>query len=66
MSKDINAQLIQIEAFEILKALFEVCDLEDFIYEIRADEGLGWNGPRVIKYDNAVERARELINRKGN
>ena len=50
------------EALEILRELFEVRNLGDFIYEVRADEGLGWEGPLVIKWSDAVERAQKLLN----
>lgn len=48
-------------ALEVLRDLMQVCDLGDFIYSIRDQEGLGWNGPLVTKWNDAVMRAKELL-----
>lgn len=49
-------------AIEVLRALNEVHDLGDYVYDIREREMEGWNGPLVTKWGNAVARAKELLN----
>lgn len=50
-------------AIEVLQALNEVRDLGDFIYDIREREALGWEGPQVTKWSDAVTRAKILIDK---
>ncbi len=48
-------------AIDVLKALFDVCDLGDMIYDIREREGEGWDGPLVVKWGDAVTRAETIL-----
>jgi len=51
---------------EVLRTLFEIRDLGDFIYDIRDSEDKGWEGLLVIKWGNVVQRAKELIREANN
>jgi len=48
---------------EALKSLMthEHVDLGGLVYEIREREGLGWDGPSVKAWSDAVTEAREAI-----
>jgi thymidylate synthase ThyX len=48
-------------AIDVLRALFEVRDLGDIIYDIREREGEGWDGPLVTKWGDAVARAKTIL-----
>jgi hypothetical protein len=48
-------------AIQVLRDLFEAGDLDDHFYAIREREGRGWEGPRMVKWGNAVERAKALM-----
>jgi len=47
----------------LLEALTLLCQesLEDWIYDIREREGLGWNGPRVKAWGQACVKARVTL-----
>ena len=49
------------EAEQILYDLFSVRDLGDFVYNIRENECKGWDGPKVILWGNACDRAHKLL-----
>lgn len=36
-------------------------DLGDLVYKVRESEGLGWDGPAVVAWGQAVETARAAI-----
>lgn len=46
----------------VLRDLFEVRDLGDYLYDIRERELKGWEGELVCKWGDAVERGRALVN----
>jgi len=48
---------------EALKALTsnEHIDLGDLIYKVRENEGLGWEGPSVTQWSDAVQKAQAAI-----
>ena len=48
---------------QVLRDLFEAGGLEDHFYAVREHEGLGWEGPRMLKWGAACEAARKLMNR---
>jgi hypothetical protein len=48
-------------AEEILSELIHDFSIEDFIYEVRNREALGWKGPSVLRYDELMKRAKEII-----
>lgn len=48
-------------ALQVLRDLFAVRDLGDLIYDIREQEGLGWEGPRVCQWNDVIRRARQLL-----
>jgi hypothetical protein len=50
-------------ALEVLRELFQVTPLGDYVYNIREREGLGWDGPKVVAWGNACERAKQLLDR---
>jgi hypothetical protein len=56
--KEVNAELL-----EALKALMENehLDLGDLIYKVREREGLGWEGPSVTQWSDAIEKANAAI-----
>jgi hypothetical protein len=49
------------EAVQVLHDLFEAGDLDDHFYSIRESEGLGWEGPRMLKWGKACADARRLM-----
>lgn len=54
------------EALEILTDLL-TCPhifLGDLVYKVRASEGLGWDGPAVKAWSDAVSRAEALVTKK--
>jgi len=48
-------------AVRVLRDLFQIHNLYDFVYDIRRQECLDWDGPQVVKWAVAVTRAEELI-----
>lgn len=48
-------------AIDVLRALFEVRNLGDIIYDIREREGKGWDGPLVTKWSDAFARAEMIL-----
>lgn len=54
------------EAIQCLRALFENrhIDLGDQVYEVREREGLGWDGPSVTAWSEAVTAGRHLLARQ--
>jgi hypothetical protein len=52
------------EALKVLRELFDVHPLSDFIYTIRECEGKGWEGPLVKRWAAALARADALIEEK--
>lgn len=48
-------------AIDVLRALFEVRDLGDEVYDVREREGKGWDGPLVTKWSDAVVRAKTIL-----
>jgi hypothetical protein len=49
------------EAVAILNQLQSAANLGDFVYDVRDREGKGWDGPRVVAWGNASERALKLL-----
>lgn len=49
------------EALQVLRKLFEVTDLGDYIYDVREREGMGWDGPKVTQWGQAVQAAKNLM-----
>jgi hypothetical protein len=49
------------DPIQVLRDLFEAGGLEDHFYAIREREGLGWDGPRMMKWGKACEAARKLM-----
>jgi hypothetical protein len=56
--KQTNAELL--EALEALTSHPHV-HLGDLVYQVRDREGLGWDGPEVTKWSNAVQQASAAI-----
>jgi hypothetical protein len=52
------------EALAVLRELFDIHPLGDFIYTIRECEGKGWEGPLVKRWGAALDRADALIAEK--
>lgn len=50
-----------IQALKVLSDIFRQYPLENLNYEIRTDEGEGWDGPRVKEWAETVKRAEALI-----
>ncbi len=48
-------------AEKILKELLFDYDIEDFIYDIKSDEGEGWDGPRVTRFSELIVAAKQLL-----
>jgi hypothetical protein len=55
-----NGQRLQ-EALQVLHDLFEAGSLDDHFYSVREHEGLGWEGPRMKRWGEAVNKAHELL-----
>ena len=49
------------KALQVLRDFYSVCDLGDYVYDIREREGLGWDGPEVTTWSNACNTAEDLI-----
>lgn len=49
------------DPLQVLRDLFDAGHLEDHFYHVRDSEGLGWDGPRLRKWGNAVTRAQKLL-----
>jgi len=49
------------DPIQVLHDLFEAGDLEDHFYAIREAEGKGWEGPRMVKWGEACQKARQLL-----
>lgn len=49
------------DALTILRTLMDSYELGDLVYDVREREGLGWEGPKVKAYSNAVTAAKELL-----
>lgn len=65
LEMEANARLIA-AAPEMLAALEAITsnthiDLEDLVYNVRDDEGLGWEGPAVRQWSEAVTSVKEAI-----
>jgi hypothetical protein len=48
-------------ALEVLRQLSQVHNLGDCVYDIRERECLGWEGPKVVAWGKACERAQQLL-----
>ena len=48
------------DALELLNTFDRLIHLEDVIYQVRDNEGLGWDGPKVREWAEACKRLREL------
>jgi hypothetical protein len=46
---------------KVLRDLMDIQDLGDFIYNIREQEGKGWEGPLVCKWGDTCEHAKKLV-----
>jgi len=63
--KNEDAEVVIVDtdaAVLVLRDLFEVRDLGDYVYDIHEREGEGWEGPKVTKWGNAAMRGKELVN----
>jgi hypothetical protein len=49
------------KALQVLRDLYSVYDLGDYVYDVREHEGLDWDGPKVTTWSNACVLAEELI-----
>ncbi len=49
------------DPIQVLHELFEAGHLEDHYYHIRDSEGLGWEGPRMLRWGKACADARKLL-----
>ena len=49
------------DPIQVLHDLFEAGDLEDHFYAIRENEGKGWEGPRMLRWGEACQKARQLL-----
>jgi hypothetical protein len=49
------------EAAEILAGFNKLISLEDLIYQVRDNEGLGWNGPKVLEWAGLCVRMQKLL-----
>ena len=49
------------EALQILATLEHTRHLDDYSYDIREREGLGWDGPKITAWGAACARAEQLI-----
>lgn len=52
-----RAVVVPPEVAYALRVLFEE-GLEDFCYRVRENEGRGWEGPRMVRFGEAVETLR--------
>jgi nitrogen regulatory protein PII-like uncharacterized protein len=52
---------ISVAAIQVLRDLFEAGHLEDHYYAICVSEGLGWEGPRMLKWGEACIAAQKLM-----
>ena len=48
-------------AEEILKELLLDHCIEDFIYDVKSNEGEGWDGPRVTRFVELIDAAKQLL-----
>lgn len=48
-------------AEEILRELIDDFIIGDFIYEVREQERMGWNGPNVKRFAFLMKEAEEVI-----
>jgi len=50
----------RVTAKQVLKGLLDL-GIEDFIYNIRENEGKGWDGPEVTRFADLLHQAKELL-----
>lgn len=49
------------DPIQVLHDLFEAGHLGDHFYTVRENEGEGWEGPRMKRWDTACKQARQLL-----
>jgi hypothetical protein len=49
------------DPIQVLHDLFDAGDLEDHFYAVREREGQGWEGPRMKRWGQACDEARQLL-----
>lgn len=53
------------DAVTVLRTLYGIRDLGDFIYDVREREGKGWDGPKVQAWGEACEAADRIVKEAG-
>lgn len=63
--RDSDLMLVQDEPTmeQIVEYLLDDFCLADYIYDVRDDEGLGWNGKKVLFFNSCIERLKLFIGR---